>query len=347
MLGNRITANALTADEGNELIKKALAEIKELYKIEPLKEEAIFRGRYYAQNKIGSYLAKAKNEKGQNVILKLQLRPLPFDEGLIIRHIQAQLKTDKIRLPQVYLDQAWEEKRGYGFLIMEDLSLLSNLWLKGFPLTNGEMQDHKNFLKIFFHEVLALKPFLAQPKLTGKEILMDSFKHFEEIAKKSQHQHLAPEKLAKLEERYFDFVNNFVFEDLHFTHGHLAGLDIKFDRDKGTYIFLANLLWSYRFKYYELVFPIWNNLMHVNIENFSFPDFLESINKWCELLKDDIFDHDPTQTKQFWALLLERAMLTCMLDLGASEWPENQIKIKENLLNCWQEFFYWILENKL
>ena len=347
MLGNRITANALTADEGIELIKKALAEIKEKYKIEPLEKEAIFRGRYYEQNKVGSYLTKAKNVQGQNVILKLQLRPLPFDEGFIIRHIQPQIKTDKIKLPQVLMDDPWNEKNGYGFLVMEDLSAVPNLWAKGFPLSAAEMQNHKKFLQIFFQQVLPIEPFLPKPKLSPKEILKDSFNHFASIAQKSKYQHLEAEKFQDIKNRYFKFLDSYDFIGLHFTHGHLSGGDIKYDEANDSYILLANLLWSYRWQYYELVFPMWNNLMHVDIADFSFDNFLKVVENWCQLFSQDILDHDPTQTKQFWALLLERSVLTCIIDLGASEWPNGQEKIKANLLNCWQEFFYWVLKNKL
>lgn len=346
MLGNRITANALSSDNGEKLISKALAEIKKEYKISPAEQGEIFKGRYYQADKVGSLITKA-DQDGRQVILKLQLRPLPFDEGFIIRQIQPQIKTDKIRLPQVYLDQPWRQEKGYGFLIMEDLSAIPNLWSAGFPLSDQEMQNHKKFLQIFFKEVLPLKPFLPEPTQPANEIFTDSFNHFAKIAQASQFQHLDQQKFKEMKTKYFEVLENADFQSLHFTHGHLAGLDIKYDQAHDVFIILANLMWSYRFKYYELAFPIWNNLMHVNTENFSFDNFLQIVKNWCQLFSQDLFDLDLTQTREFWLLLLERAILTCMIDLGASEWLSGEERIKENLLLRWQEFFDWILKNKL
>jgi hypothetical protein len=36
-----------------------------------------------------------------------------------------------------------------------------------------------------------------------------------------------------------------------------------------------------------------------------------------------------------------------MLDMGASEWKDEEKEQKRALLNCWKEFFCWIMEEKL
>src|SRR3989338_9114690 len=94
--GNRITANAKDADDGQVLIGGALKYIEDTYGYAPVDQEALFKGVYYDSKKVGSFIIMVRRENGDAAVLKLQLLPLPFDEGFIIRNIEKNLRTDVV-----------------------------------------------------------------------------------------------------------------------------------------------------------------------------------------------------------------------------------------------------------
>ena len=82
--GNRITDNALNSDDGQIIITRALKYIEEKTQWRPLKGEALFKGLYYDQHKVGSYIIRIKDGKNNLAVLKIQLRPLEFDEVVAV-----------------------------------------------------------------------------------------------------------------------------------------------------------------------------------------------------------------------------------------------------------------------
>jgi len=346
-IGNRITNNALKADNGKLLIKKALKEIEAEFGWKVNAKNSLFSGVYYDSAKVGSFIIRAKNIEGAQAVIKLQLYPLAFDEGYIIRHIETQNKSKQIRFPKIYNDEAWSKNRGYGFLIFEDLSGMPNLWKVGYPVTLREMKNHKKFLNEFLHHVLPVKPWLPYPTSSPVDYYKEAFKHFNEIATKSSHYHISQKEIAGYRDKYFEILEKMTFGKSHFSHAHLSGFDVKYDKKNEQYIVMANLYWSFRPTYYEIIFPVWVNLMHIRNENLEFKDFLTIVNKWGDVWKNDLYDHDPTATKEYWFHFLTRAVLTIMLDLGSSEWKRGEKKSKKALLNNWKEFFDWLIETKL
>ena len=346
--GNRITDNAFTADSGENLITKALHDIEERteWHVSDKEKFAGVQGIYYDSQKVGSFFVEVENKKGVKGVLKLQLRPLPFDEGFIIRFIGGQIKDSTIKLPKIFLDNCWNEKDGYGFVIFEDLSRLPNLW-EVMPSTQNDRENHKKFLKEFMQNILPIKEFVKKPKESFIDQLKESFAHHYNVAQHSNHRHIDDGEVQLYKEKYFNALEKLEFNDLHFTHSHLTGLDVKVDKKNNKYILLANLYWKWRPLYYEIVFPVWNDLIRIRNENLTLKEFLEALDNWNHLWRSDIYDHDPTSSYQYWFTLLTFAMNTLMLDLGASEWKEDEIKGKTVLLKIWKEFFNWIIENKL
>ena len=344
--GNRITDNALTADSGENLITKAIHNIEQNteWHVSDKEKFAGAHGVYYDSKKIGSFFVEVENKKGVKGVLKLQLRPLPFDEGFIIHFIERQIKSQIIRLLKIYLDNAWNEKDGYGFLIFGDVSHLHNLWKNLPPSKKEDFQNHKIFLKEFLNNILPIEPFIERPKETPLQQAEESFGHFFTIATNSSHKHIEVNEILEYKEKYFNALKNAKFGDLHFTHGHLTGLDVKVDNRQ--FVVLANLYWKWRPKYYELIFPVWNSLMQVRNRDFSFDDFMEIVHHWNELWSTELYDHNPILEQQYWISLLGFAMNTIMLDLGSSEWIDGEKEEKATLLKRWKDFFEWIIENK-
>ena len=74
-------------------------------------------------------------------------------------------------------------------------------------------------------------------------------------------------------------------------------------------------------------------------------DLYTRIERWIRLWRE-IEPVDLNEKQIFWFSMLERSMITVMLDLGSSEWKESEVKEKQALLIAWKELFYWILEEK-
>lgn len=344
--GNRITDNAFNADNGEELIEAALKNIEKELGWYREDQAPLFSGVYYDSQKVGSYIVRVLNKEGKTAVLKLQLKPLPYDEGFIIRHVAGRCNSKHIRTPVIYADQPWEPVKGYGYLVFEDLSSLPDLWTHDVT-DEQDRKRHKDFLRPFFSDVLPMEAWLPKPFADLKTKAKEAFHHFQEISLKSSHHHVEEDEVEQMAERYFLCIDQGESEDLHFTHGHLSGKDVKYNEKDASFTLLANLYWSWRPEYYEIVFPIWVDLMHIRDKNLTFQAFLKRVEDWCAVWREGVFDHDPSARRAFWLRLLERAMLTVMLDLGASEWKEGEKEEKETLLRCWKELFSWIEKNKL
>lgn len=344
-MGNQITNNAFGADDAKELIERALAEVRAKIGWYLRDEKILFSGHYYDRKKVGSFIARITNDRQESAVLKLQLRPLDYDEGMIIRHIQAQIKTDRVRLPGIYFDEPWEESRGYGYLIMEDASEMKRLWAEHCP-TEAELKKHGEFLDIFMHQVLPIDSFLPAPNMTIREKYQEGLQHFSEIAKVSNYHHVSSEEVEWMKEVYVDVLKNITFNEFHFTHGHLSGMDIFIDPSDQSYILFSNLMWSFRPMYYEIVFPLWVDIMGIRNTSVTVKDLSIHVDRWAEIWKK-VMDEDPRTSRFFWFLILERSMMTVMLDLGASEWLDGEAAEKQTLLNVWKELFWFVARNKL
>jgi len=341
--GNRITANTSTADDGKNLISDALQYIQSTHNFTPLDDSTLFTGVYYDSKKVGSFITKVKNEDGHSAVLKLQLRPLPFDEGFIIRSLEKDLKTHHIRPVKIFHDKPWCEELGFGYLLFEDISDLPNIW-DHTPTQDEDRALHKKFIEEFYRSVLPIThPWVERPKISLQKKALESFEHFHQIAKDSTHKHLTEEELKPFSDKYFEIIQSQEVErELIFTHGHLSGYDVKYDEYRKQFILMANLYWSWRPKNYELVFPIWVDLMQIRDASLSFKQFLARVITWFDLWQKDI-----SNERAFWLMLLDRSMYTIMLDLGASEWKAEEANQKQALLESWKIFFNWIIENKL
>ena len=341
--GNRITANATQADDGKDLIVRALKYIETKYGYTPIDKSTLFAGVYYDSKKVGSFIIRVQHGDGDTAVLKLQLRSLPFDEGFIIRSLEKELEGDRVRPVKILHDKPWSEDGGFGYLIFEDISHLPNLW-KNAPTILEDRLLHKKFISAFHDSVLPIKQhWVEKPSSNLNEKILEAFKHFQKIARDSSHHHIANTELEPFTQKYFEIIDKQGFDgEIVFTHGHLSGYDVKHDQQNDQFILMANLYWSWRPKNYELVFPIWVDLMQIRDTSLTFSNFLDRVMAWVKIWPEEI-----TKDRNFWLMLLDRSILTIMLDLGASKWKNNEVEQKLALLKSWKTFFSWLVKNKL
>ncbi len=115
-MGNKITEkyfeHANFADNG----QKVLDEIMTKTNFQPEKE--IFRGQIYDKDKVGSLIYKG-TWQDKPAVLKIQGLQPDVDEIDMISKFNDQNKSAKIRLPKLYNGSKWNEKDGYGYLLLE------------------------------------------------------------------------------------------------------------------------------------------------------------------------------------------------------------------------------------
>lgn len=344
-IGNRITDNAFGANDGRDLISRAFKEIHEMQGWRSLDEDAVFSGVYYDSAKVGSYISRVINERGEHAVLKIQLKPLLFDEGLIIRHVEKENRSTRIGFPHVISDEKWNESRGYGYLVFEDASHFPDLWTGRTP-NERDLRLHQDFLREFTNKVLPISPWFPRPDIDPKAKYREAFEHFHRIAETSNHRHIDLKEIDSLRDIYFTYLDRLTFEDFHFTHGHLSGKDIKYDEKHDRFIVFANLYWSYRPRFYEITFPTWVELMHIQDSKVGIEDFQRVVNRWSEIGMS-VYGDDLCEHQQYWFNLLERAITTIMLDLGSSEWKEEEVQNREALLVAWKSLFRWLVKEKM
>jgi hypothetical protein len=258
----------------------------------------------------------------------------------VIRHVQSQIRTNRVRLPILLEDEPWEEGRGYGYLLMEDASEFNRLWKDRLP-TEEERKTYTEFLDIFMHDVLPIEAFLPMPETSLREKYQEGLTHFSEIARVSAHHHIEDGEVERMKTAYSEILGGIELGGFHFTHGHLSGMDVFRDPSNGTYVLFSNLMWSFRPTFYEIIFPFWVDVMGIRDKNVSADDVMERVHRWAESWKD-VMQEDPLDYPLFWFLVLERSMMTVMLDLGASQWLEGEVQEKQALLNAWKDLFWKI-----
>lgn len=200
--GNRITDNTFTANDGRELIKKALDYIKDNFEWFPVDNSLLFSGVYYDSKKVGSYIMKVQNKAEELAVLKIQLKPLPFDEAYIIRYIDTYNKSEKIKTPEIISNMEWNEELGFGYLLFKNVSGLDDIW-KNKPTTESDRILHKVFLQEFLNKTLPIKPWFGEPDISLNDAYKKTFEHFEEIASQSTHHHIPNQTVKEYKDIYY------------------------------------------------------------------------------------------------------------------------------------------------
>ena len=170
---------------------------------------------------------------------------------------------------------------------------MPKIWSSLPPKADKDYVQHKDFLKEFLQQVLPIEPFIDKPKEIQLELLQESFDHYWGVAQQSSHRHIDKEEVLDFKKRYLELISKITYDDLHFTHGHLSGLDIVYDTSRDQYTVMGNLYWKWRPKYWELTFPTWNSLMHIRDKNLTFDNFLNMVDRWIKLGSTDLYNHDP------------------------------------------------------
>ncbi len=117
-MNNKITKQYFEYTNSADHAEKILKEI--ITKTNFQLEKEIFRGQIYDKDKVGSLIYKGISQN-KPAVLKIQILQPTIDEIDIIKKFNKQNKSTKIRLPKLYDGSKWNEKDGYGYLLLEQI----------------------------------------------------------------------------------------------------------------------------------------------------------------------------------------------------------------------------------
>jgi hypothetical protein len=304
-------------------------------------EKEIWRGVIYDKNKVGSLIYRGVWQN-KPAVLKLQGLKPEIDEQEMVEKFNAQNKSRRARLPEIYLSEPWNEKRGYGYLICEYLD--APLIFKMPFASSDEMRDFVNFYQEY-RELSLTKPWLPADQLNSLDFTRQRVEHWQKISE-AKGRLKASDYIPYLN-RYYSLIDkNSASVPMVFCHGHLTANDI-FKLPNGSYVLLSNLFWSYRPQWYDLAFNLWACFLNIRDVNFSFNDLIKYLESWLEVYREiPVVKADADFSRKIYLSLLERTIGAILVDLGASETferPENR-KFFKHLLRLHQSLFYHLCE---
>ncbi len=300
----------------------------------------LFKGVIFDPDKVGSIIYKGIY-KGKPSVLKLQGLAPETDEADILMEFKKQNKSRRIRLPELYSYKKWNEKDKFGFLITEFVP-----YPKLHPMPFPNEREIKLFCDFYqeYKTKAITKPFtkLEEDNDSSKSFVIKRVETWAEISnyKSILKNHIPKERIAELIERYKIIMEDHLAGNLVFSHGHLSSKDILYNGKE--FILLSNLYWSYRPKFYDLIFDLHWCLEAINDEKFIYSDYVGFVKKWIKnFYKIPVVKNDSEAVKNIHLMLLERTMGAILIDTGSRS-EEN--RATEVLLKLQLKFFDELVE---
>ncbi|PJA47247.1 hypothetical protein CO172_02465 [Candidatus Uhrbacteria bacterium CG_4_9_14_3_um_filter_36_7] len=301
-------------------------------------KEKIFVGTIYDKNKIGSIIFSGVY-KNKSAVLKLQGLKPDLDEPLVIEKFYAQNKSNSIRLPEIYFFEPWQEDKGYGFFIAEQIETSRIFEM---PFANQEqMHTYITFYQDYRTKAITQpwsKNEIPDPlRFTFERI--DNWRKISESKKRLKTEDYVPYLL-----NYYPLVSPHLSKfNMVFSHGHLTANDIYKDpKNPNGFILFSNLWWSYRLEWYELAFNLWACVNNIKDTSKTFEQIRDYLEDWIKIYKTiPVVQTDSDFDEKISVLLLERFLGAILVDIGVHdqfEDPKNK-ELFEYLLDLNQKLF--------
>ena len=305
-MANKISEKFFTQGDFSKETKGALEKVVKETNFEIGKE--IWRGVIYDKSKVGSIIFEGKYQN-KLAILKLQGLKTELDELKIHKLFLKFNKSKKIRLPELFDGKSWNAKNGFGYSIQEQI-IGNNIFKMPFA-TPAQRKQFATFYNEYKNKVV-IKPWFSN-KIKTQEFANVRLENWIKICK---HENCWDEKeMAPRVNQFKELINERISRiPMIFSHGHLSADDIFVQ--KGKFVLMSNLFWSYRPKYYDLAFNVWACLVKLSSSD-SFKKANQLIEDWIKTYKTI-----PWVKKQkdfdeaFKLMLIERLIGTMIVDLG-------------------------------
>src|SRR3989338_708317 len=256
---NKITEKYFKENNFAPRIREIIQEVSQ--KTGFIVEEDLFSIKIYDKNNIWSQSCRG-TWKNAPAVLKIQGLKLEMEEYEIHIGFEKQSRSRMIRLPKMYVYEPWRFEKKYGYMIMEYIEAPRIFRM---PLaTDQEMDD---FVKVYadYRTNSAYKAWFEPETRDTLHFTCERVDNWRKICESKARLPLAdyPPYLIRF---YPMILRHAINIPMVFSHGHLTANDI-FKLKDGGYVFMSNLLWSYRPQWYDLAFNIWACFLHIRDNN--------------------------------------------------------------------------------
>ncbi|MCL5795833.1 MAG: hypothetical protein M1338_05780 [Patescibacteria group bacterium] len=337
-MSNKITEKYFEHTNFADYEQGVLRKIITKTKFQPEKE--IFRGQIYDNNKVGSLIYKGI-WKNKPTVLKIQgLRP-EVDEIDIINRFNHQNKSTKIKLPKLYGGSKWNEKNGYGYLLLEYINA-PQVYQSPFA-SPKQIKDFCAFYQEYKTKCLYIPFFKREPNEKSSLVFTaQRVSHWLNIAQSKKHLTMAEvknaEKFLILAGRHLPSIK------MEFMHGHLTYNDIfKLPNDK--YILMSNLFWSYRPEFYDATFHLWAGIKgsrDLKITTKQAKNYLQSWLK--EYKKLPVIKEDVDFERKLDMMMAERCLGALLIDIENQHYSNDRSKYINHLTKLFRSLFKYFID---
>lgn len=285
--------------------------------------EQIFEGVIYDKDRIGTRIFRG-TQGSQPRVLKVQFLEPDIEEAVIMQDINNR-RYPNLRHPHVYDYQDHDPVRGYGYTLMEDV--------KGRPIFEGlanreEMEEFADATQEI--RINRQTNPVFQPKIYERDARTATalrLANWNAIALRKGT--LDREGIGHSTRHLLQMTLGDI-DKMEFTHGHLTSKDIVVT-EKGENVVFSPSFWSYRPKYYETTFQIWDSLKSLEGDEILSPkEAIAHCEEWKETfmqtpgIKEDVFF-----SRYFASNMRERAIGALLLDINQDHEGEDNRRQKE------------------
>lgn len=279
----------------------------------------------------------------KTAVLKIQLLKPDIDEIDIISKFNTQNQSDKIRLSKLYKGSRWNEKKGYGYLILEYIDA-PQIYQPPFA-NKSQIKDFCSLYQEYKTRCL-IKPFIKQ-EINEISALLYTSQRISNWTKIAESKNTLNENEIQNVEKFLSLAGKHLPTiKMEFMHGHLTSYDI-FKLEDEEYVLMSNLFWSYRPEFYDTTFHLWMSIKSLRDQSIKSDQVIRYIQSWLEeykklpvIMKDTDFD------RKFNISMAERCIGAIILDIKNQSYDSDRDGHIHHLTELFQDLFKYF-ENKL
>jgi hypothetical protein len=332
-MGNKITEKYFEHADFADQEQKALNAIQAKTDFQPEKE--IFRGQIYDKDKVGSLIYKGVWQ-GQPAVLKIQGLQPEVDEIDMIDRFNGQNESIMIRLPKLYKGSKWNEKDGYGYLLMEYVDA-PQIYQPPF----ADQEQIKDFCSLYqeYKTKCLREPWIDQEP-SEKSSLVFTAQRVSHWAKISQAKgHLSEADIKNMEKFLSLAGRHLPSMKMEFMHGHFGYNDIFKLSDK-EYVLMSNLFWSYRPEFYDTTFHLWADIKSLRDQSIGAEQVIGYLQNWLEEYKKlPVVMQDPDFERKFDMMMAERCIGALLVDIQNQNYKNDRSDFVAHLTELFRDLF--------
>ena len=332
-MGNKITEKYFEHSNFADNEQRALDEITTKTNFQPEKE--IFRGQIYDKDKVSSLIYKGAWQE-KPAVLKIQGLQPDVDEIDMISRFNDQNESAKIRLPKLYDGSRWNEKDGYGYLLLEYVNAPQ---IYQPPFANQEqIKDFCALYQEYKTKCLRDPLFEREPNEQSSLVFTrERVSHWTKIAQTKGH--LAEAEVKNVEKFLSLAGRHLPSMKMEFMHGHFTYDDIFKLSDK-EYVLMSNLFWSYRPEFYDTTFHLWAGIKSLRDQSVGIEQVIEYLQNWLEEYKKlPIVMQDADFERKFNMMMAERCIGALLVDIQNQHYESDSNNFIAHLTELFRDLF--------